>query len=148
MSSILLRKSLTVSKFHSIIWRTKSAGSFLNQHDKLFCDYPIITKCIPNGSFLFRRNLRLRSAARFCMIIVLSHIQTTFLLDLCDIQTGHFETVMFKNIFSDFGIGWMNTIHNFFQLQRINFNVDMCVCEFGQCNNRFDVGRENSIDVR
>ena len=71
------------------------------------------------------------------MIVVLSHIQTTFLLYLCDIQTGHFETIVFKNIFLDFGIGRVDTVYNFFQFQRINFNVDMCVCEFGQCYNRF-----------
>lgn len=91
----------------------------------------------PNSIFLFGENLRLWSTAGFCMIVVLSHIQTTLLLDLCNIQAGHFETIMFKNIFLNFGIGWMNTIYNFFQFQRVNFNVDMCICKFGQCHYRF-----------
>lgn len=60
---------------------------------------------IPDGGFLFGRHLKLGSALWRWQVIVRSHIQSAFSLNLGDIQAGDFQPMVLQDVFLDFRIG-------------------------------------------
>ena len=100
-------------------------------------------QCFHNRILFFLRTLGLLCIFGLRLVVVLSYLQTTFLLDLRDIQGRYFQPGLFQHTGFDFGIG-----RTFLQSGGVHalqgelytdfFGVDLTL---GKCNDTFDMCR-------